>query len=78
MEMKTTLLVAPMALGVPALYFAGITAGFCTFLAGALWISAGTRFYLHLANVSVPLSGTRIIFTPGISDLRPFPTPFYF
>ncbi len=40
------------------------------FLAGAFFVSAGVRFYLWLADVSVPLLGTGFVETPRISAGR--------
>jgi hypothetical protein len=43
---------------------------FRKFLTGALFVSSGMLFYLDLANVSVPLSGTSIVETPEMSGGR--------
>ena len=48
------------------------------FLAGAFFVSAGTQFYLYLANVSVPLLGTSFVFTPEINGLRSIPHSIFF
>ncbi len=42
----------------------------CKFLAGGFFVSAGILFYFYLAQVSVPLLGTGLIETPGISGGR--------
>lgn len=64
------ILVALVLLGLPTLYFAWRSREFRKFLGGAFFVSAGIQFYLCLANVSVPLLGTRIVVTPEISALR--------
>jgi hypothetical protein len=48
------------------------------FLAGAFFVSAGSQFYLYLANVSVPLLGTDLVFTPDISAWRSIPHFVFF
>jgi len=40
------------------------------FLAGAFFVSSGTLFYLYLADVSVPLLGTKFVATPETSGVR--------
>jgi uncharacterized protein (DUF486 family) len=57
-----------MALG--SLYFAWTNRDFRKFLAGAFFVSAGILFYLYLADVPVPLLGTRFVETPQISGAR--------
>jgi len=52
------------------LYFAIKSRDFRKFLAGAFFVSGGIQFYLYLANVSVPLLGTKFVFTPDISAVR--------
>jgi hypothetical protein len=47
-------------------------------LGGAFFVSAGILFYLYLANVSVPLLGTRIVLTPETSGLRSIPHFIFF
>jgi hypothetical protein len=48
------------------------------------FVSAGTQLYLYLADVSVPLLGTRFVQTPELSAARsfvhfvPFLITFYF
>jgi hypothetical protein len=71
--MITALLIAWVFLGLPTLYFAWRSREFRKFLAGAFFVSAGTQLYLYLANVSMPLLGTRIVFTPEVSGLRSIP-----
>lgn len=48
------------------------------FLAGAFFVSAGIQFYLYLANVSVPILGTNLVFTPKIIGLRSIPHFIFF
>jgi len=64
---------ALIVLGLPTLYFAWHSREFRKFLAGAFFVSAGIQLYLYLANVSVPLLGTHIVFTPEVSGLRSIP-----
>jgi hypothetical protein len=71
--MIAALLIALIVLGVPTLYFALHSREFRKFLAGAFFVSAGTQLYLYLANVSVPLLGAHIVFTPEVSGLRSIP-----
>ena len=68
--MITVILIALVVLGLPTLYFAWRSREFRKFLTGAFFVSAGTQLYLYLANVSVPLLGTHIVFTPTVSGLR--------
>jgi hypothetical protein len=68
--MIAALLIAWIFLGLPTLYFAWRSREFRKFLAGAFFVSAGTLFYLYLANISVPLLGTNLVLTPEISGLR--------
>ena len=53
------------------LYFVIRCREFRKFLAGAFFVSAGIQFYLYLTNVSVPLLGTSLVFTPEIRKHRP-------
>ena len=76
--MITAILIALVVLGLPTLYFAWHSRAFRKFLAGAFFVSAGTQFYLYLANVSVPLLGTSLVFTPEISGLRSIPHFVFF
>jgi len=68
--MITALLIALIVLGLPTLYFAWRYRDYRKFLAGAFFVSAGIQFYLYLANVSVPLLGTKLVVTPEISGFR--------
>jgi hypothetical protein len=70
-DMLPVLLTALVVLGLPTLYFAIRSREFRKFLAGAFFVSAGIQFYLYLANVSVPLLGTSLVFTPEIRKHRP-------
>jgi len=72
------LLTALVVLGLPTLYFAYRSREFRKFLAGAFFVSTGIQFYLYLANVSVPLLGTSLVFTPEISGLRSIPHFIFF
>ena len=69
--MLPVLLIALVVLGLPTLYFAIRSREFRKFLAGAFFVSAGIQFYLYLTNVSVPLLGTSLVFTPEIRKHRP-------
>jgi hypothetical protein len=68
--MITFLFIAVIVLGLPTLYLAWRFREYRKFLAGAFFVSAGIQFYLYLANVSVPLLGTNLVFTPEISARR--------
>jgi hypothetical protein len=68
--MIVALLIALIVLGLPTLYFAWRSREFRKFLAGAFFVSAGIQFYLYIAKVSVPLVGTNLVVTPGISGAR--------
>jgi len=68
--MLPVLLTALVIFGLPTLYFAVRSREFRKFLAGAFFFSAGTLFYLYLANVSVPLLGTSLVFAPETSFWR--------
>lgn len=76
--MLPVLLIALVVLGLPTLYFAIRSREFRKFLAGAFFVSAGIQFYLYLANVSVPLLGTSLVFTPEISGWRSIPHSIFF
>jgi len=71
--MITAIFKALVVFGAPTLYFAWRSREFRKFLAGAFFVSAGIQLYLYLANVSVPLLGTRIVQTPEISGSRSIP-----
>jgi hypothetical protein len=64
------LVTALVVIGVPTLYFAIRSREFRKFLAGAFFVSAGVQFYLYLADVTVPLIGTGVVQTPGVSGVR--------
>jgi hypothetical protein len=64
------LVTALVVFGLPTLYFAIRSREFRKFLAGAFFVSGGVQFYFYLANVSVPLVGTNIVQTPGLSGVR--------
>ncbi len=76
--MLLLLLTAVVVLGLPILYLAYRSTDVRKFLAGAFFVSAGIQFYLYLANVSVPLLGTSLVFTPKISGLRSIPHFIFF
>jgi len=76
--MLVVLLTAIVVLGLPTLYLAYRSREVRKFLAGSFFVSAGTQFYLYLANVSVPLLGTSLVFTPKISALRSIPHFVFF
>ncbi len=61
---------AGVIMAVGSLYFAWVYRDVRKFLAGAFFVSAGTLFYLYLADVSVPLLGTSFVETPQISGGR--------
>jgi hypothetical protein len=61
---------AAIIMAAGSLYFAGRNRDFRKFLAGALFVSSGTLFYLYLADVSVPLLGIGFVEKPGISGGR--------
>jgi hypothetical protein len=68
--MIPVLVAAIVVVGIPILYFAMRSRDFRKFLAGAFFVSAGIQFYFYLANVSIPLLGTNIVQTPGVSAVR--------
>src|SRR5215469_13723058 len=76
--MLPLLLTALVIFGLPTLYFAYRSREFRKFLAGAFFVSAGIQLYLYIANVSVPLLGTHLVFTPEISGLRSIPHFVFF
>ena len=61
------LLAGIVAWGLPTIYSAYRFREYRKFLAGAFFVSWGIQVYLYLANVSVPLLGTSLVFTPEIS-----------
>jgi uncharacterized protein (DUF486 family) len=68
--MLKLLLAFAVVVTVATLYFASTNREFLKFLSGAFFVSAGIQYYLYLANVSVPLLGTDLIQTPGLSAVR--------
>jgi hypothetical protein len=78
------LVAALVVFGLPTLYFAVRYREFRKFLAGAFFVSSGMLFYFYLSNVSVPLLGTSLVFTPELSGVRSmvhfifFVVTFYF
>ena len=68
--MIAAILIALIVLGLPTLYFASLSREFRKFLAGAFFVSAGIQFYFYLGDISVPLLGTNIVFTPTVSGWR--------
>jgi hypothetical protein len=61
---------AAVSMAIGSLYFAWRNRDVRKFLAGAFFVSSGMMFYFYLADVSVPLLGTRFVFTPQISAGR--------
>jgi hypothetical protein len=55
---------------VGSLYWAWRNRDVRKFLAGAFFVSSGILFDLYLADVSVPLLGTKFVETPKISGGR--------
>lgn len=76
--MLLVLLTAIVVWGLPTLYLAYRSRDVRKFLAGAFFVSAGIQFYLYLANVSVPILGTNLVFTPKIIGLRSIPHFIFF
>src|SRR5262245_50615064 len=76
--MLYVLLAAVIVLGLPTIYLACRFREFRKFLAGAFFVSGGIQLYLYLANVSVPLLGTSLVFTPEISGSRSIPHFIFF
>jgi hypothetical protein len=76
--MAVFLISAIIILGLPTLYLAYRSRDFRKFLAGAFFVSAGIQFYLYITNVSVPLIGTSVVFTPEVSGLRCIPHFIFF
>src|SRR5262249_42444011 len=61
--------------GLATIYLAYRFREFRKFLAGAFFVSWGIQLYLYFANVSVPLLGTDLVFTPESYWLASWPTP---
>jgi hypothetical protein len=76
--MLYVLLTAAVVWGLATIYLAYRFREFRKFLAGAFFVSWGTQLYLYLANVSVPLLGTDLVFTPEISGGRSIPHFIFF
>src|SRR5262245_28720471 len=76
--MLYVLLAAAVVWGLATIYLAYRFREFRKFLAGAFFVSWGTQLYLYLANVSVPLLGTDLVFTPEISAARSVPHFIFF
>jgi hypothetical protein len=72
------LVTALVVVGSPTLYFAIRSREFRKFLAGAFFVSAGVQFYFYLADVTVPLMGTHVVQTPGVSGVRSILHLFFF
>src|SRR5262249_32303880 len=70
--MLYVLLTAAVVWGLAAIYLAYRFREFRKFLSGAFFVSWGIQLYLYFANVSVPLLGTELVFTPEISGARSF------
>ena len=68
--MIPVLAAAVVIVGLPTLYFAWWSREFRKFLAGAFFVSAGMQFYFYLAGISVPLAGTSLVQSPGLSGVR--------
>jgi hypothetical protein len=64
--------------GLPTLYLAYRFREVRKFLAGAFFVSWGILLYLYFANVSVPLLGTNLVFTPESSGARSIPHLIFF
>lgn len=64
------LLAAGIVWGLPTIYLAYRFREYRKFLAGAFFVSWGNLLYLYFANVSVPLLGTNVVFTPESSGRR--------
>ena len=76
--MLYVLLAAAVVWGLATIYLAYRFREFRKFLAGAFFVSWGIQLYLYLANVSVPLLGTSLVFTPEISGVRSIPHFIFF
>ena len=63
-------LAAAVIMAAGSLYLAWQYRDVRKFLAGAFFVSFGILVYLYLADVSVPLLGTRFVETPQISGAR--------
>ena len=72
------LLAAGIVWGLPTIYLAYRFREYRKFLAGAFFVSWGNLLYLYFANVSVPLLGTNLVFTPESSGARSIPHFIFF
>ena len=63
------LLAAGIVWGLPTIYLAYRFREYRKFLGGAFFVSCGTLLYLYFANVSVPLLGRNLVFTPESSGV---------
>jgi len=68
--MIIALYIAAAFIAVVSLYVAWQSRDFRKFLAGGFFVSSSILFYLYLADVQVPLLGTRFVETPEISGVR--------
>jgi hypothetical protein len=64
--------------GLPNLYLAYRFREYRKFLAGAFFVSWGILLYLYFAQVSVPLLGTNLVFSPEVSGGRAIPHFIFF
>ena len=76
--MLYVLLAAVVLWGLATIYLAYRFREFRKFLAGAFFVSWGIQLYLYFADVSVPLLGTNLVFTPEISGVRSIPHFIFF
>lgn len=76
--MLYVLATAVIVWGLPTLYLAYRFREYRKFLAGAFFVSWGIQLYLYFADVSVPLLGTNLVFTPEISGERSIPHFLFF
>src|SRR5262245_66013851 len=76
--MLYVLLAAAVVWGSATIYLAYRYREFRKFLAGAFFVSWGIQLYLYFAQVSVPLLGTDLVFTPEISGARSIPHFIFF
>jgi uncharacterized protein (DUF486 family) len=68
--MTPILLAGVVVFGGPTIYFAWRSRDVRKFLAGAFFVSGGMQFYFYIIDVSMPLLGTSIVQTPGLSGVR--------
>jgi hypothetical protein len=72
------LFTAAVLWGLPTIYLAYRFREYRKFLAGAFFVSWGWLLYLYFAEVSVPLLGTNVVFTPESSGARSIPHFIFF